>query len=591
MIPARPVLPPATRRRLVEVARRREAPDLAVTGGVVANVYSGEWLRWNVEVADGRIAYCGPRKPAIDSGTLVVDAAGRVVAPGYVEAHFHPWALYNPRTVLEVALPRGTTALVADNLPFFLQFGVVGFRRVIDALASQPVHLYWVARVVSQSRFPGEEKLFTTDAVREQLTWPEVVGTAEITRWVDLADGDPHMLASLAAAKEFGKRSDGHTAGASFDRLAATVAAGLSADHEAITAEEALARLRLGLWTMVRHSSLRRDLPEILGGLLDAGVDTSRLILTTDGSGPSHYRECGLLDELLHAAVEAGVEPMQALQMATRNPATFLGLDEEIGGLAPGRRATFQLLPDASTFVPELVVVGGRTVACDGRLVVDLPPVDWDALGARPIFADPDGFVNPSLYMLRGEGAARTVPVMSYESAVIARREDRVLPVREGFVDLTEERDCVYAALLDRRRTRIARGIVAGLFPGLRGLASSYNTAGQLLVLGRDPRAMAAAAREVAALGGGIAFAEGERIVWSAELDVVGFATSAPFETAVRIEEELRARAAAAGYPFHDPLYTLLFLVCDFLPDLRLTLDGLIEVKSGAVLELGESLA
>ena len=584
------VSPVMLRKRLIEVARGREHPDLVVTGGVLGNVYSGEWLPWNIEVADGRIAYCGPRAPSVGPQTEVHDATGNHVVPGYFEAHLHPWQIYNPRSILEVALPRGTTGMVSDNLAFFLQGGAETCRRVIDALIDQPVYLRWVVRVISQSRFPGETQLFSDEAIRTQLAWPEVAATGEITRWFDLSDGDEHLLRAVSAAKAAGKRADGHTAGASFERIGAAVAAGLSADHEAITAEEALVRLRLGLWTMIRHSSLRRDLPEIVRGLLAADVDTSRLAVTTDGSGPLHYQEHGLVDELLREAVDAGLTRMQALQLATRNPATFFGLDEEIGGLAPGRRATFLLLPEDG-FTPELVAVDGRVVARGGDLVVDLPPVDWEAAGVRPAFADAERFADPALYPLRGHGPERDVAVMRYESAVISRRDDRTLQVRGGVVDLREAVDCIYAALVDRAATRVARGIVAGLVTRLEGLASTYNTSGQLLVLGRDPRAMALAAREVAALRGGIAFVEDGRIAWSAELDVAGFATSGPFSEAVRIEAELRRRFAYAGYPFHDPLYSLLFLVCDFLPDLRLTLDGLLEVKTGRILEPAEELA
>jgi adenine deaminase len=582
MLPGRPGPGIEERRRLIEAARGRLAPDLVVTGGTLANVYSGEWLPWNVEILDGRVAYTGPRKPEVGRETRVVDATGRVVAPAYIEPHSHPWALYNPVSLLERALPSGTVTLVADNLAFFLQLGAAGFHRIVRALEDVPAHLLWVARVVSQSTFPGEAELFSADAVREQLEWPEVVMAGEVTRWADISAGDEHILGAFATALRLGKRVDGHTAGASFERLGSLVAAGVSADHEAITGEQALDRLRLGLWTMLRDSSLRRDLPELLSTLLAAGADTRRLLLTTDGSGPAHYDERGLVDDLLTQATGLGLSSMAALQLVTINAATFLGIDEELGGLAPGRRASFVVLPDRDTFRPDEVYVNGRLVAERGELAVVLPAVDWAALGCRPQLAPPERWLDPAIYVTPARGA---VPVMAYESTVISRRVDRELPARDGLVDLSGEPDLAYAALVSRDARLACRGVVSGLFPRLGGLASTYNTTGQLLVLGRDPASMAAAAAEVARLGGGVAFAEAGAVSWSAALDVVGFATSAPYATAVAIERELRQRSAAAGYPFHDPVYTLLFLPCDFLPDLRLTLDGLLEVKSGRILE------
>ena len=578
------------RRRLLEVAQQRRPPDLVITGGTVANVYSGEWLRANVEISGRRIAYVGPREPRTAPQTHHIDASGRFVVPGYIEPHAHPWVLYNPVSLLEVAVPDGTTTLVLDNLFLFLQLGVAGLRRVLDALGDLPAHGYWVARIVSQAEWPGERELFSTEAVRQQLAWPEMAMSGEVTRWASLYQGDEGILAGLAAAKQAGKRSDGHTAGASYERLVSLVAAGISADHEAIEPEEMLQRLRLGLWVMLRGSSLRRDLPELAAGLVRAGVDTRRVMLTTDGSAPCYYREQGVMSGALRQAVEAGLSPMAALQMVTVNAATFLGLDEELGAIAPGRRADLLILEAPDRFRPEQVVVDGRVVARHGRLLAGLPQVDWDALGCRLAFERPERFADPSLYVpparageAGGEGGAAW-PVMIYESTVITRRRDLPLPVREGVVDLAGQPDLIYAALVDRQARWVSRAIIGGLMGSLQGLAATYNTTTQLLVLGRDPRSMAAAARRVAELRGGLAVAEGGRVVWSAPLPVAGMMTDGDFEQAARVEAELTERAEAGGYRFHDILYTLLFLTCDFLPDLRLTPRGLLEVKRGQVL-------
>jgi len=579
----------AARRAALAVARKERAPDLAVVGGELANVYSGEWLPWNVEVAAGRIAYVGPRSPSVDASTTVVDAAGRAVVPGYIEAHFHPFALYNPASVLEVALPTGTATTVADNLSYFLIGGVSGFRAVVDAVARLPGHHYWVARLRSQSEFEGELERFSLAAIREQLGWPEVLATGEVTRWIQITEGDPHLLEAFAAARAAGKRVDGHGAGASFDRLTAMAAAGVSADHEAISGEEAANRLRLGLWTLLRGSSLRRDLPELVATLRDRGLDTRRVLLTTDGSGPLHLQEHGMLDGLLATAVGEGLEPMTALQMVTVNAATFLGLDEELGGLAPGRRATLSILPARDRFRPDEVYVDGRLVARDGALLEE-PAIDWDELGCRPDFAAPERFANPGLYPLRGTGTERSVATMRYESAVIARRVDRTFPVRDGIVDLADADGCAYVALVDRHGRWAARGIADNVFPGVAGLASTYNTAAELLVIGRDPASMAAAAEHVAGLGGGIAVADAGEVRWSAALEINGMSSTGRFADAVAIERELSEQVAARGYPFHDVVYTLLFMVCDFLPDIRLTPRGLMHVKTGAILEPAEVL-
>src|SRR4051794_13704151 len=143
---------------------------LAVTGGTVADVYSGTWVRANVEIDGGRIAYVGPREPP--DGAERIDARGKVVAPGYVEPHTHPWVLYSPASLLEAAVPDGTTTLVYDNLFFFLAHGVEGLRAIVEQMNAAPAHVKWVARIAAQTALA--EDAFDPQLVAEMLAWPEV---------------------------------------------------------------------------------------------------------------------------------------------------------------------------------------------------------------------------------------------------------------------------------------------------------------------------------------------------------------------------------------------------------------------------------
>src|SRR3954454_24202221 len=205
--------------------------SLAPAGGTVADVFTGTWVEANVEIEDGRITYVGPRAP---SGTAV-DVSGKVLVPGYIEPHTHPWCLYSPSSLLEAAVPDGTTTLVYDNLFFFLAHGVEGLRRIVDATNRAPAHVYWVARIAPQSAYPDAKERFATETVAPMLSWPEVVASGEITNWFAAAKGDPHLAAGIAAAKRARRRVEGHNAGASYDRLNELSRAGISSDHEAIT--------------------------------------------------------------------------------------------------------------------------------------------------------------------------------------------------------------------------------------------------------------------------------------------------------------------------------------------------------------------
>jgi adenine deaminase len=523
---------------------------LRLVGGTVADVYTGTWIRANVEIEDGVISYVGPRESAEDA----IDVTGKVLVPGYIEPHTHPWCLYSPTSLLEVAVPDGTTTLVYDSLFFFLAHGVDGVRAIIDGLRGAPAHLYWTARISPQSAYPDEATRFAIERIAPMLDWPEMLASGEITNWGSVAT-DPRVQAGIAAAKRAHKRVEGHNAGASFNRLNALSLHGISSDHEAITAEEALQRLRLGMWTMLRQSSLRPDLEHLLEGLEPVIERSRRLMFTTDGATPSFYAERGVIGGALRIA--SGLDPMRALQMATIDPATYLRLDEILGGIAPGRQATLNVLPEIGEWQPEVVYVRGREVAREGRLTAPLPDV---AYGAGYALKRPD----PSLFApLTG-----VQPVARYESAVINRRHDREVAPGD-----------TQAVLVARDGSWAAKGIVEH-FIDTPGMATTATTSLHVLVLGHDPAAMARAAARLADLGGGFVFDGG----WSAPLEIDGLIASGGFDKSVTIDRELSKQMSAAGYPFHDPLYSLLFASGDFLPEIRLTPSGVIEVKSRTVL-------
>jgi len=572
--------------RLVETARGDRPADLFVRGGTIANVYSGEFYEGNVAVTAGRIAYVGEGERAAGPDTEIIDAKGMIVAPGYIEAHFHPWVLYNPVSLVEGVLPLGTTTIVADNLFFFMQMGHEGFAKMAGDLRDLPLQYLWMVRLTSQATFPGEEEMFALDNVEPLLRRDDVLGTAEVTRWPALAAGDPALISSIRKAKSLGKIVDGHTGGASESRLQPVAAAGIDADHEAITKEEVLNRLRLGIWTMLRNSSLRPDLPELLRSITENGISTQRLIMTTDGPSPEFLAEHGLVDGMLRVAVDNGVVPMQALQMVTINPATLFRIDGQVGGIGIGRRADLLLLPDLKSFRPETVISRGRVVAERGELRVPLPDVEWDSYGSRPHF-DPDlDLGDPALYPQ--ERSQAEVPVIHLRSAVITERKDARVRSENGLV--VPDGDALHAALIDREGAWISRAFVSGFAPKLDGLASTYNTTTHLLVLGKRPKSIARAAWRVRELEGGIVVVEGDKVTFETALPVAGMMSGLPFAEVVELNRRLSRAVAKAGYEHHDILYTLLFLTCDFLPALRLTPLGLLDVKSSETLAAAERL-
>ncbi|OCA80874.1 adenine deaminase C-terminal domain-containing protein [Pseudobacillus wudalianchiensis] len=576
----------ATRAELIEVAQGRRPADLFIKGGTVINVYSGEFLKQNVAVYQDCIAYVGDSEAAIGQQTKVIQAEGMYVSPGFIEAHAHPWVMYNPISVTGKVLPLGTTTTVNDNLFFYLHMGAAGFKEMVKDLKQLPGNFFWLARLVSQADYPGEREWFNQADIGELLELDEVVGTAEVTRWPLLYNGDPFLLDTMEAVREKRKVVDGHTAGCSYEKLNSVVASGVNACHEAITAKEAFDRLRLGMWTTLRNSSLRPDLPEIIKMITEGNVNTSRILMTTDGPHPAFIEKEGFVDGLVRQAVELGIPPMKAIQMVTINAATYLRLDDFIGGVAPGKKADLLLLPDLVDFRPDIVIAGGEVAAEHGELQVMMPEVDWNKYVVREPFSfSKELLENTNLYCYPHMYPSEPVPVAYFRSNVITQRKDIELPSINGYTDLSNHEGLMQAVLIDRGSGWVSKAILERFAINLDGMASTYNTTTELLVIGRNPESMAKAAARVHEMGGGIVIVDKDEIVLEIPLTFTGMMTTdSSFDTAVEYHDELLAAMQKRGFPFHDILYTLLFLTCDFLPGLRLVPHGLYEVKTDEIL-------
>ncbi|MFB7639031.1 adenine deaminase C-terminal domain-containing protein [Peribacillus butanolivorans] len=576
----------ALRDELIEVAQGKRPADMLIKDGTVINVYSGEFLKQNIALYKDCIAYVGENKVTINDDTTVIDANGLYVSPGFIETHAHPWVVYNPVSVTEKVLPLGTTTTVNDNLFFYLHMGTLGFKQLVDDLEKLPGNFFWLIRLVSQAIFPGEREWFNQKDIIDLLSLENVLGTAEVTRWPLLYNGDPVLLDIIDAAKKMGKVSDGHNAGCSYEKLNSIAASGISACHEAITAEEALDRLRLGLWTVLRNSSLRPDLSNIIKLITEGNVSTGRILMTTDGPHPSFIEKEGFVDGLVRQAVELGVPVMEAIQMVTINAATYLKQDDYIGGIAPGKKADILLLPDLDQFRPDLVISNGEIVAEKGKLTIQMPDIDWSKyLSEKPFTFSREILENPDLYIYPETSSSNSVPVIFFRSNVITQRRDLELPTKNGFVDLTDQEGLMYATLIHRNGEWVTKGILEKFAINLDGMASTFNTTTDLLTIGRNPDAMAKAAARVYEMGGGVVIVDGEEIILEIPLQLTGMMTTDPsFDKAVEFNDKLLSALQARGFPFHDILYTLLFLTCDFLPGLRLVPFGLYEVKTDKIL-------
>ncbi|SDI93228.1 adenine deaminase C-terminal domain-containing protein [Paenibacillus naphthalenovorans] len=565
---------------LISVSRFRAPATAWIKEAHILNLYTGEWSKQNVVLFEDRIAYVGEKEPLTDANTQIIEAQGYTLVPGYIEPHAHSFHMYNPRSLGEYALARGTTTILHDNISFFLQLQQHEFEGLIEALEGMPVKNFWWARLDPNVREKEMQRQFTADRVRRMLRNPSVLQAGELTYWKEAINGDPSMIARMREARLAGKRIETHNPGASVETLNAVAAAGATGCHESITAEEVMRRLRLGYYATLRHSSIRPDLGELIKGLLNTGCRYwDRMMLTTDGSPPFFLAE-GFTDACIRIAIDAGLDPVDAYRMASLNPAVYYGLDQDLGGISPGRIADIVFLEDLRNPTPVKVMANGRIAAERGMLTASFPEVEWSRYGIVPL-AVMDPCVQPEWFEVYC--AEDKIPVIELVNAVITHNRLERLTVIDGKVRLTDSPGYVYVSLLDRRGEWITVGVMKG-FGEVDALASTYSLTGDLIVLGRDPVQMARAANHVLAGQGGICVVHQGDMRFDLSLPLLGTMSLLDMDALIAETSRLLELLRESGFGFADPIYSLEFLSSTHLPKVRLTSQGVININNGEIL-------
>ena len=595
-------------RRLVRVALGTEPPDLLVTGARLVNVYSGE-IQEGIQVAvvGDRIAWVGTAAREAGPGTTVIDAAGGYLSPGFVDMHGHADFLVNPVALAKAILPLGTTAMLTDTHDTAGALGPFGVDLLLETTKDIPFHYYFTlpATCPPLPEIEGED-LFPLSEIEARLDDPRILAFSEITAWTRLLEEDPILMEKVAVGREVGLRLEGHTAGCSLDKLEALVALGISSCHESISVHDVLMRLRLGLATALRDGSIRAELETLAGVITEnPGLDTARLMLTPDWMSPQDVLRVGYLDHVVQKAIGLGIAPMTAYQMATINPATYLRLDHRIGGIAPGRQADMLLIEDLARPRPSLVMVGGKVVAREGRVVDDEPfAAAFPAVPVSrwPRHRVPAGTVGPECFRLDraradevvgGDGPA-VLHAVHMQNKTITRPLRVAVDLVGGFLPVIRRGRCLtgvaagedvellYLSLWSGKRQAWLTVALSGFGAPVGGLASSVvHETHAPLVLGADPADMAFAVRRMLSIGGGVVLVEEGRVVQELPLAAGGLLHTGSLEEVAAGMDAINRYLRARGCPWDDPFFGMNFLTFTGLPFVRLTPSGLFEAKRG----------
>jgi adenine deaminase len=568
---------------LMDIALGRGQADMAVLNGTVLNVYTGEWIEGLPILIKGEwIVHVGSYFPeVVGPETSVIDARGKAVVPGLIEAHTHlADCLYSPVEFLRFVMTRGTTTIITETIEPFPIRGEEGIIEFLNAFRDQPIKVFaTVPPLASTSRLC---RGMPRETLGRLLLRDDVLGLGEAYWQAVLQDPDT-FLGSFEETLHSGKKVEGHSAGAKGGSLSAYVVSGVSSCHEPTTAEDALERLRLGLHVMIREGSVRRDLGAAVD-LVRAGTESRRIILVTDGVRPADLLENGYMDHVVQTAIDRGIDPGLAIRMATINPADYFGLDGFTGGIAPGRQADLLILPEKSIIKPEMVISKGKVISQSGRLLA--PPrghsFSRESLNSvhlpRAVTAEDFALiVQPPCPQVRVRAIDQITDLVTRELIVS-------VPAADGEIHTDTRSDLLKVAAVERRLVpgKIFVGLIRGfgLKTGAMACSAAWDTS-DILVVGENEADMAEAVNRIHALQGGMVLCAGGKILAEIPLPIFGLMSDLPVPELAGKIEEMKNQAKALGFPFEDPHKTLIPLTGAAIPFLRLSEQGLVDIKTG----------
>jgi adenine deaminase len=548
--------------RRLAVARGDEPADLVVRGGRVFSVFTREWLEVDVAVVDGFVAGLGEY-----DGAATLDAAGRFVVPGFVDAHVH---LESSKLMLDefarLVLPLGTTTVVVDPHEIANVLGTDGVHWLLDACAELPLDVFVMASsCVPASSFEHPRRPLSPGDLEGLLRRRRVIGLAEMMNFPGVVSGDERELEKLAL--EGAGHVDGHAPGVLGKALNAYIAAGIRSDHEAFTIEEGRQRLRAGSWLLIREASAARNLEALIPLVAEYGPN--RIAFCTDDREPEHIAEEGHVNSMVRQAVALGVAPEDALVMATLNAATWHRL-ERFGAIAPGYQADLSLLPDLERFEPETVLKRGEEVEEIPRPEVP----EWVKHTVRVRHVAARDFAIPW-----EDGQARVIGIVPGQIVTESLVDEPA--VADGHAIADPERDLAKIAVVERHlgTGRLGLGLVRGF--GLRtgALASTVaHDAHNIVVVGMDDHDMARAVRRLTEIDGGVVVVEDGGVRAELPLPIAGLLSEAPLAAVVEASRGCIEAAARLGCRLESPFQTLAFLALSVIPSLKITDAGLVDV-------------
>jgi len=571
-------------RALSAVAQGTKPADTVITNARLINVCTKEILPdTGVAISCGRIALVGDAGHCIGEGTKVIDAKGQFIAPGFLDGHIHvESSMLGVGEYAKAVIPHGTVGIYMDPHEICNVLGLEAVACMADDAKRTPLK----AMITTPSCVPAVPGFEDTgsfvgpDDVAKTMNWDSVVGLGEMMNFPGIIFSSDHAHNIVGETLKAGKIPTGHYSMPETGKgLNAYAAAGIRCCHESTRAEDATAKMRLGMYAMIREGSAWHDLKEVIKSITQNKVDSRFAVLVSDDTHPHTLISQGHMDHIVRRAIKEGVDPVTAIQMVSLNCAQCFQMDNELGSITPGKCADIVFLKSLEDISVTRVMIDGKIVSEDGKMAVEFEPYKYPDWVTDSVHIASD--ITPASFAIAAEGGAATVRVIEVQSGKVGNIETKAtLKVNNGKLNSDVSQDVLKTAVFERHHKTgtVGFGFVKGFGIKSGAMASTVaHDAHNLLVVGTNDEDMALAANTLIKHGGGMAVVCEGKVLGCVPLPIAGLMNDKPAEEMAALVAEMEKAWAQIGCKMVSPFMTMALIPLACLPELRLTNRGLVD--------------
>ena len=557
---------------LISAARGEIEVDLLLEGAEIVNTLSGEQHHADVAVHKGRIVGFDCR-----SARECIDLSGSVLSPGFIDGHVHiESAMVTVPEYARAVVPKGTTSVIIDPHEIANVLGVEGIMYMLESSRRVPLNVYvMLPSCVPTTMMETSGAVLDAESLSELMDDKRVLGLAEVMNYPGVIFRDSEVLKKIRLAGN--KRVDGHAPQLSGRDLTAYIAAGIKSDHECMTLEEANEKLRQGMHIMIREGSAAKNLLDLLP--LVTPQNARQFLFVSDDRHPADILREGHIDFMIRTAIKHGLDPIQAMQIASLNAAAYFGL-KDLGAIAPGYRADIAVLDDLESLNVIKVIKDGKLVAEDGYLTARL-----ESTPAPKDTTMRTGPLDVGSFRIRSErirSEPSLVRVIGIIPDQIITKSLAIKPkTSKGLVVRDLDKDVLKMAVVERHMAtgNVGLGLVKGFGLQAGAIATSVaHDSHNIVVVGVTDEEMLDAVLRVIEMGGGLAVVKDGRIKASLPLPVAGLLSEMYMHDVAEGIDDCIDAVHDLGCQLKDPFMTLSFLCLPVIPELKLTDKGLVDV-------------